>query len=173
MVHFSSPVGEICIEAEGEHLTRVWIEGQRPGESIAESCEKTENLILDKAKAWLERYFAGEKPELTEFPLCVDDAPYGSDFAKCIWKLLCEIPYGEVVTYGDLAKKAAKLLSKERMSAQAVGGAVGRNPYAIVVPCHRVVGGNYNLTGYGGGLDKKIWLLSHEGIDVEKYHMPK
>lgn len=173
LIHIPSPMGEIYLEAKDECLTGIWIDGQGTGESIKVGYEESENVVLHEARLWMESYLRGENPELSRLPFSLDENVKGSAFAKCIWKLLCEIPYGEVVTYGDIAKKAAMLMGKERMSAQAVGGAVGSNPLAIVVPCHRVVGANYNLTGYGGGLDKKVWLLAHEGIAVDKYHMPK
>ena len=89
-----------------------------------------------------------------------------------MWRLLCEIPYGEVTTYGEIARKVAEKLLKTNMSAQAVGGAVGHNPVSIVIPCHRVVGTNGSLTGYAGGVDKKIWLLTHEGVNVERFTVP-
>ena len=115
-----------------------------------------------KAKKWLDRYFKGEKPQISELDL----EPIGSDFAKNVWKLLCEIPYGEVTTYGEIAKKVAKIMNKSTMSAQAVGGAVGHNPISIIIPCHRVIGTNGSLTGYAGGIDKKIFLLKHEGVSL-------
>ena len=101
----------------------------------------------------------------------IDLEPNGSEFAKIVWKLLCEIPYGDITTYGELAKKVAKILNKEKMSAQAIGGAVGHNPISIIIPCHRVVGAKGNLTGYAGGINKKIELLKHEDVDINKLHM--
>lgn len=98
--------------------------------------------------------------------------PIGTDFAKNVWKLLCEIPYGYVTTYGAIGKKMAKLMHKEKMSAQAIGGAVGHNPISIIIPCHRVVGSNGSLTGYAGGIDKKIKLLEHENVDMSKLFIP-
>ena len=116
-----------------------------------------------QAKEWLDRYFAGEKPRISELKL----EPAGSEFRKAVWEALCQIPYGEVVTYGELAQKMAVLHNRERMSAQAVGGAVGHNAISIIIPCHRVVGANGSLTGYAGGIDKKIKLLTHEGAEKE------
>ena len=104
---------------------------------------------------WLDRYFNGEKPKISELSL----APRGSDFRQEVWKILCEIPYGQTLTYGQIASKISKT-----MSAQAVGGAVGHNPISILIPCHRVLGANGKLTGYAGGLDKKIELLKLEKI---------
>ena len=117
---------------------------------------------------WLNRYFAGENPAISELAL----APIGGTFRQEVWRLLCEIPYGEVTTYGEIARKVAEKLLKTNMSAQAVGGAVGHNPVSIVIPCHRVVGTNGSLTGYAGGVDKKIWLLTHEGVNVERFTVP-
>ncbi|MCI9156887.1 MAG: methylated-DNA--[protein]-cysteine S-methyltransferase, partial [Lawsonibacter sp.] len=118
---------------------------------------------------WLDRYFAGERPAISELPL----APIGSEFRKEVWQVLCEIPYGETTTYGEISQKIAARRGLERMSAQAVGGAVGHNPISIIVPCHRVVGSNGSLTGYAGGLQKKIKLLTHEGVDMERFFVPQ
>ncbi len=111
----------------------------------------------------------GEKPKISELKL----APKGGEFRQSVWKILCEIPYGETTTYGEIAKEIAHLNDIERMSAQAVGNAVGHNPISIIIPCHRVVGASGNLTGYAGGIDKKIFLLKHEGIDTEKFYVPR
>ena len=131
--------------------------------------ENKNEKILIKTKKWLDEYFNGEKPKITELDL----APIGSAFAKNVWKILCEIPYGKVTTYGEIAKKMAKIMHKEKMSAQAVGGAVGHNPISIIIPCHRVVGANGSLTGYAGGIDKKIYLLKHEQVNMENLFVPK
>ena len=104
-------------------------------------------------------------PPILRLPL----APDGTTFRRLVWHLLCQIPYGQVRTYGDLAKEVAAMEGKASMSAQAIGGAVGHNPLAIIIPCHRVVGANGNLTGYAGGIDKKIALLKHEGRDMSAY----
>ena len=124
--------------------------------------ENDKETILLKAKKWLDRYFNGEKPEISELDL----APIGSKFAKNVWKLLCEIPYGKITTYGEIAKK----MNKNKMSAQAVGGAVGHNPISIIIPCHRVVGANGSLTGYAGGIEKKIKLLEHERVEMSNLY---
>ena len=131
--------------------------------------ENKNERILIKTKKWLDEYFNGKKPEITELDL----APIGSEFAKNVWEILCEIPYGKVTTYGEIAKKMAKIMHKEKMSAQAVGGAVGHNPISIIIPCHRVVGANGSLTGYAGGIDKKIYLLKHEQVNMENLFVPK
>ena len=149
----------------------MWLEGQKYfGDTIPpELREKSDLPIFAAAENWLDRYFAGEKPAISDLPL----APVGGEFRQCVWKILCEIPYGEVTTYGEVAKKAAARLHKETMSGQAVGGAVGHNPISIISPCHRVVGANGSLTGYSGGIDRKIQLLEHEGVDMSALFAPK
>lgn len=112
--------------------------------------------------------FFRKRPEPSELPL----APIGGEFRRTVWELLCEIPYGELTTYGQIARDAAKRLHRESMSAQAVGGAVGHNPISIIIPCHRVVGTGGSLTGYAGGIDKKIWLLKHEGVKMDGLTVP-
>lgn len=113
-------------------------------------------------------YFAGKEPDFTP-PL----HPIGSEFRCAVWKLLLQIPYGSTATYGDIAKEIAKNMGLEKMSAQAVGGAVGHNEISIIIPCHRVVGTNGSLTGYAGGLDKKIRLLKLEHADMSRMFIPK
>ena len=131
--------------------------------------EKDDILIFDVTKKWLDQYFAGNKPNISELSM----APIGGVFQKSVWKILCQIPYGEVITYGEIAKKMARIMNKTRMSAQAVGGAVGHNPISIIIPCHRVVGSNGSLTGYAGGLQTKIKLLEIEGVDMNSFYVPK
>ena len=123
-----------------------------------------ENAVLLRTKKWLDDYFAGRMPALITLPL----APQGSPFRRLVWQILCQIPYGQVRTYKEIADEVASYEGKDHMSAQAVGGAIGHNPISIIIPCHRVVGVNGSLTGYAGGLDKKAALLQHEGIDVTK-----
>lgn len=168
---YNSPVGRIMIAAKDEALTGLWIENQKyyPA-SVKEEMKQCDDLaVLVQAKDWLDRYFAGEKPQIRELNL----APVGSEFRRAVWEILTEIPYGEVTTYGKIAGKVAKRLGLDRMSAQAVGGAVGHNPISIIIPCHRVVGTNGSLTGYAGGIDKKIALLTHEGISMDRFFVPK
>ena len=116
------------------------------------------SYIFDRTQEWLERYFAGGKPSPEELPL----HPEGTVFRQMVWRELLHIPYGQVTTYGSLAKAVAREMGRETMSAQAVGQAVGHNPISIIIPCHRVVGANGSLTGYAGGLDRKIRLLELE-----------
>ena len=169
--YYNSPVGKILLASKNSKLIGLWIEGQKYflGNLKEEVSKKDDEIILVKTKKWLDRYFNGEKPEISELDL----EPIGSDFAKNVWLLLCEIPYGEVTTYGEIAKKMAKIMNKNKMSAQAVGGAVGHNPISIIIPCHRVVGANGNLTGYAGGIDKKIKLLEHENVNMTNLYKPK
>jgi len=158
--NYSSPLCQIMLASDGENLIGLWLEGQKYyGGSVKESMSQKDDLpVFLAAKAWLDRYFRGEKPDISELPL----APAGSDFSKEVWDILCKIPYGEHTTYGGIAKTLAKKHGKKSMSAQAVGGAVGHNPISIIIPCHRVIGANGSLTGYAGGIDKKIKLLNHE-----------
>lgn len=157
---YSSPVGCLTLAGTAETLTGLWIEQQKyfGGTLTGEPVRRDDLPVFLKTKEWLDRYFAGEKPQSTVLPL----APSGGAFRQMVWKLLQEIPYGQTVTYGELAKKAAALMGKEHMSAQAVGGAVAHNPISIIIPCHRVVGANGSLTGYAGGIERKRFLLEHE-----------
>lgn len=168
---YDSPIGMLLLAERDGKLIGVWMEGQKYFyNSLHEQMLSFENSsTLRQTKQWLDRYFAGGKPAIHELPL----APAGSDFRKEVWKILCEIPYGETTTYGEISQKLAARQGLGRMSAQAVGGAVGHNPVSIIVPCHRVVGSNGSLTGYAGGLQKKIWLLTHEGANMERLFAPK
>lgn len=161
---YVSPIGLLTIACDGVSVSGLWLEGQKYFlDTLPEMPVRRDALeLFDKARDWLDRYFEGEKPDIRELPL----SPIGGEFRQAVWQCLCEIPYGEVTTYGAIAKRVAGQLGKENMSAQAVGGAVGRNPISIIIPCHRVVGSNGSLTGYAGGLDKKILLLQHEGVDL-------
>lgn len=170
--NYVSTVGKILLAAnESNALTGLWIEGQKYYlASFNDKIISNDNAeIFIRTKQWLDRYFAGEKPPINELNI----APSGSVFRKTVWGILCRIPYGTVVTYGEISKEIAALRGIDKMSAQAVGGAVGHNPISIIVPCHRVVGSGGNLTGYAGGIDKKIKLLEHEGVDVSRFFVPK
>ena len=171
-VWYKTPfMGRVMLAANDQGIVGLWMEGQKYfGASMPKGAveENAEHPVVKQAQAWLDRYFAGEKPAISELPL----APQGSEFRQIIWKLLCEIPYGQTSTYGELAAKAATIMGKDHMASLAVGGAVGHNPISIIVPCHRVVGANGSLTGYAGGLDKKIALLEHEGVDMSGIFRP-
>ena len=130
--------------------------------------KKDDEEILIKTKNWLDRYFENKNPHISE----LDIEPIGTDFSKKVWIILCTIPYGKVITYGEIAKKISKAMNKDKMSAQAVGNAVAHNPISIIIPCHRVIGANGNLTGYAGGLDIKMRLLKHEGVNISKLFIP-
>lgn len=175
MIHttlYPSPLGEIRLVSEGGKLSGLWFVGEKADREFEKEArgkgveEGGDELILQRAKEWLERYFKGENPRIDEIPL----SPSGSAFAKQVWELLVRIPYGEVCTYGELAKEMARITHKHNMAAQAIGGAVGRNPISIIIPCHRVIGANGNLTGYAGGLEKKVALLELERADLKRLY---
>ena len=147
---YDSPVGTLLLTCTDSGLTGVYWNRELPE-------QQDDHPVLTAAKQWLDRYFRGEAPE-TDLPLC----PEGTAFRRQVWQLLLQIPWGESRSYGSLAREMAALTGKERMSAQAIGQAVGSNPLSIIIPCHRVVGAKGQLTGYAGGIDKKIWLLDHE-----------
>ena len=147
-----SPLGTITLSSDGVNLTGLWLEGQRYFPNLSQWEYAPELPVFADTSLWLKRYFAGMQPEPRELPL----SPEGSHFQKQVWHLLLEIPYAAVTTYGALAKQLGC------RSAQAIGGAVGRNPISIIIPCHRVVGQKGQLTGYAGGLDRKQWLLELE-----------
>lgn len=153
MLHFAeylSPVGKLLLRSDGLALTGLWFDREAPE-------ELSEDEVLQAAKRWLDGYFCGEK-EAAEIPLALE----GTAFQKQVWELLAGIPYGRTRTYGELARDLAMRQGKDRMSAQAVGQAVGSNPISILIPCHRVVGAKGQLTGYAWGIEKKQWLLCHE-----------
>lgn len=170
--HYDSPIGGLTLCSDGEALVGLWMEGQKYyGGTVAGETTLVaagEDKVLDQATDWLDRYFAGDEPAIGELPL----APVGSEFRQLVWACLREIPYGEVTTYGEIARKVARAQGKARTASMAVGGAVGHNPISVIVPCHRVVGADGSLTGFAGGLDKKLWLLEHEGVDVSKLYRP-
>lgn len=162
---YNSPLGSVLLSADDAGLIGLWFEDQKyfastlPREHILQETE-----ILTEARRWLDIYFSGSEPDFTP-PL----NPAGSDFRKAVWQILLQIPYGKTVTYGQIANQIAKMKNLSRMSAQAVGGAVGHNPISIIIPCHRVVGTNGNLTGYAGGIDRKVKLLETEHVDVGSF----
>ena len=166
MTYFSeyhSPIGPLTLVSDGEALTHLLLDGSAP-----EGALPGDLPVLENARRWLDGYFRGEAPALT-FPV----APEGTDFQRKVWHILLAIPSGATRTYGSIAQEMARLLGKETMSAQAIGGAVGRNPIPIAIPCHRVVGADGGLTGYAGGLEKKRWLLRHEGWLKEEGGTPQ
>lgn len=175
-LQYDAPVGPLTLASDGESLLGLWLPSQKYyggvlENALAQATQDCDALpVFEAARHWLNRYFVKERPAPQELPL----APVGTPFQQAVWKMLCEIPYGETVSYGALAQRVAAQVGKKRMSAQAaVGGAVGHNPVSIIIPCHRVVGAQGSLTGYAGGLDKKIWLLKHEGVETKRFQMPK
>ena len=166
----STLIGPVTIASDGENIVGLWLDGQKYHSATisGDVTEKDDLPVFAKAKKWLDKYFAGEKPALSELPL----APQGGDFRTAVWDILCEIPYGASITYGEIANLVAVKTGRKAMSAQAVGGAVGHNPISIIIPCHRVVGANGSLTGYAGGIGKKIALLKHEGADMSGFTIP-
>ena len=155
---YHSPLGSITLAGNGESLTGLWFDGQKyfPHKLILESLE-SELPIFTKTCNWLDIYFSGRIPDFIP-PISLNTTP----FRKAVYDILLTIPYGHTMTYGEIANILAEQKGIERMSAQAVGGAVGHNPVSIIIPCHRVVGADGSLTGYAGGLDRKIKLLKLE-----------
>lgn len=166
---YHSPLGMLTMASDGEHLTGLWIEGQKYyAAALKGECKEKNLAIFEQTKRWLDMYFRGEIPDFTP-PLLLE----GSPFRQKVWEILREIPYGQVMTYGEIAGRIAAQMGVEKMSAQAVGGAVGHNPVSIIVPCHRVVGSGGSLTGYAGGIDKKVALLTIEKVDMKQYFIPE
>lgn len=165
----SSPLGEIILAAEGDQLIGLWFAGQKYDQAglDVQAEPKSDLPIFQQARTWLAAYFEGKDPG--PLPPC---APKGTEFQRLVWGLLAQIPYGQTTTYGQLAVEVARATGKERSSSRAVGGAVGRNPVSIILPCHRVVGASKNLTGFSGGLDRKKALLILEGVDISQFKTP-
>ena len=165
---YRSPLGEILLAADEIGLTGLWFDGEKfYADSLDPEHEERNVPVFDVVKKWLDIYFSGHEPDFMP-PVHM----IGSEFRQRVWKILREIPYGETITYGALAKRLARERGLERMSAQAVGGAVGHNEISIIVPCHRVVGSDGSLTGYAGGIDKKERLLILEGVNMEHFYVP-
>ena len=166
--YYISPLGRMLLAADDEGLTGLWFEGQRYfALHLDENHEEKETPVLSETKRWLDIYFSGSRPDFTP-PLHVTD----SDFHRKVSDIMRTIPYGKTMTYGEIA---ALIAEKEggRVSARAVGGAVGHNRISIIIPCHRVIGSNGSLTGYAGGLDRKIRLLELEGADAHVLRKPR
>ena len=176
--YVDTPLGKVLLSSDGKALTGLWFEGQKHfGSTLSDECVEKNVGVFDLAERWLDVYFSGDVPDFTP-PV----APAGTDFQKDVWALLLTIPYGETMTYGEIAAALAEQRGEERVSARAVGGvsaqalgrvsaravggAVGRNPISLIIPCHRVVGARGDLTGYAGGLERKKKLLALEGRQV-------
>ena len=156
--NYDSPLGGMIMVSDGTALTALAFQGQKYYEKAVPSEAQDARLpIFDRTRQWLDIYFSGQEPAFTP-----TISAKGTLFQEEVWEILKKIPYGQVVSYGEIAAAIAKSRGLNRMSAQAVGGAVGHNPISIIIPCHRVVGTNGHLTGYAGGLDKKEKLLKME-----------
>lgn len=168
---YDSKFGKIFLVSNGTNLVGLYFEHQKYFPSEILKYEENSSLeIFKNTKLWLDEYFAGKVPNINLQLTFV-----GTTFQKQVWKILQAIPYGQIVSYGEIASIIAKKQNKNRMSAQAVGSAVSKNPISIIVPCHRVVGKTGELTGYAGGIDKKVGLLTIEGhkIDLENLKIEK
>ena len=160
--HYQSPMGGILLAADDIGLTGLWFEGQKYyAYKLDPEHEEKALPVFEQTKDWLYIYFSGR--EVTFTPTL---HMMGSDFQISVWEILRDIPYGKTMTYGEIARRIAKQKGLPRMSAQAVGGAVGHNEISLISPCHRVIGSNGSLTGYAGGIDKKKKLLSLEQADI-------
>lgn len=158
--HYSSALGGITMASNGTHLTGLWFDGQKYFADTLQNPVQEKSLpVFEDTCRWLDIYFSGKEPGFTP-PIQMRTTP----FRKQVWEIMLQIPYGHTMTYGEIASKIAKQNGLKKMSAQAVGGAVGHNSISLIIPCHRVVGANGKLTGYAGGLDKKIYLLKLEGV---------
>ena len=167
--HYDSPLGGILLAADEAGLTGLWFDGEKYfADSLPADHAEQETPVLTETKRWLDCYFSGSEPDFTP-PM----RPIGSAFRQSVWELLLQIPYGRTTTYGEIARLLAEKRGLARMSAQAVGGAVGRNEISIIIPCHRVVGANGSLTGYAGGIGKKVKLLELERADMSRFFVPK
>lgn len=165
---YGSPLGDILLAADEVSLIGLWFEGQKYFASTLPAAHTVqETPPLTQARRWLDVYFSGQQPDFTP-PLHL----VGSPFRQAVWTLLLQIPYGQTTTYGALARQLAAQTGAARVSARAVGGAVGHNAVSLIIPCHRVVGTNGSLTGYAGGLDRKIKLLELEKADMRQLFVP-
>ena len=167
--HYDSPLGGITLASDGEALVGLWIEGQKSSADALDPEPEEKRLpVFDETCRWLDIYFSGKDPGFTP-----KLSMRTSAFRKKVWEIMLSIPFGQTMTYGEIAARIAREEGLKRMSAQAVGGAVGHNLISIIIPCHRVVGTNGDLTGYGGGIDKKVRLLQLEKALSDRFFVPK
>lgn len=159
VTYYHSPLGRMLLASDETGLTGVWFENQKYYVNGLEDIVWKEDLFLSETKKWLDIYFSGKNPSF--LPAI---HMKGTSFQKQVWNILLTIPYGTTITYGEIAERICKENELLSMSAQAVGGAVGHNKISILIPCHRVIGRNGRLTGYAGGLERKIALLKSEGV---------
>ena len=167
--HYDSPLGGITLSSNGTELTGLWFDGQKYfGDTLPKQYEEKSLPIFEQSARWLNMYFSGKAPDFTP-PLSMQTTP----FRKAVWEVMLTIPFGKTMTYGEIAKRIAQQRGLSKMSAQAVGGAVGHNSISLIIPCHRVVGTNGSLTGYAGGIEKKVQLLTLEKTDMSLFFVPK
>ena len=161
IAQYGSPIGNITLASDGENLTGLWFDGQKYDRDTLYGTTPAEKdmPIFSSAKKWLDIYFSGKAPDFTP-PLKIE----GSAFKRLVSEIMQEIPFGHSTTYGEIARDVAQKTNRKSMSAQAVGGAVAHNPISLIIPCHRVLGETGKLTGYAGGIERKIFLLELEGI---------
>lgn len=166
--NYNSPIGEMLLVSKNDKLCGLWLQKQKYyARTLKTETAEKDSALFDNVKSWLDIYFSGINPSFN-IPLLFEGTP----FQKEVWDILCDIPYGNTMTYKEIANTIARRRGINKMSAQAVGGAVGRNNIAILVPCHRVVGSNGSLTGFASGLDNKIALLKCEHIDMNAFFIP-
>ena len=166
---YQSPLGGITIAADSEGLTGLWFDGQKYfAATLSPTCDSRPLPLVDETRRWLDLDFSGKNPGYLP-PLHLTGTP----FRMAVWEILCSIPYGQTVTYGEIARKVARQNGKTALSAQGVGNAVGHNPVSIIVPCHRVIGSNGSLTGYAGGIARKTALLTLEQADLTGTFVPR
>lgn len=165
---YNSPLGLMYMKSDGTYLTGLWFKGSRDEKKHKEKGQYQNLPIFEETKKWLDIYFSGKQPNFTPKYKIENLTP----FRKQVIAIMNKIPYGKVITYKDIADEIAAFKGIKRMSAQAVGGAVGWNPICIIIPCHRVIGKSGNLTGYGGGIQNKIKLLEIEKNDMSKFIIP-
>ena len=167
--HYNSPLGGITLAGDGKNLIGLWFDNQKYFADTLSEDAPTKNLpVFDETTRWLDIYFSGKAPDFTP-PLSMRTTP----FRKEVWEIMLSIPFGQAMTYGQIAEQLAKKHGLPSMSAQAVGGAVGHNSISLIIPCHRVVGTNGNLTGSAGGIDQKIQLLKLENVNMSNFFVPK
>nr|MDD6335566.1 methylated-DNA--[protein]-cysteine S-methyltransferase [bacterium] len=166
---YQSPLGPITLASDGRHITGLWFNGQKYfAATLTGKAQKKSLPVFEQARSWLDIYFGGQKPDFVP-PLSMS----GSPFRQMVWEKLRQIPYGQLTTYSRIAQEIAAQRGLASVPAQAVGGAVAHNPISIIVPCHRVVGQSGSLTGYAGGIERKLRLLTLEKADTKKLSFPK
>ncbi len=166
---YKSPLGRICLTSNGDYLTGLWFENSKDNLKHNKEYQKKDLKIFDETIKWLDIYFSGKDPDFTPKYKIDNTQP----FSLLVLDIVSKIPYGKTISYNDIALEIAKIKNIKKMSAQAVGNAVGRNPICLIVPCHRVIGSKGNLTGYGGGIKNKLKLLELEKNDISKFKYPK